>query len=146
MELATFEIDILADMILEKLKTHILPGEIAYMLEGKEYIPIHFIQIPTPSLPAEWAPNDIFVVKQLDSDLAPLSIPYSQIKREKNRFNRKILKKFIRDSTTRETWRAAPWILHRFLVEQFHVQAKPSAELLEHIAARERVIFLDIYL
>ncbi|KAL3467753.1 ATP-utilizing chromatin assembly and remodelling N-terminal-domain-containing protein [Aspergillus heterothallicus] len=135
-------VDNLVDEIYEEFKQDFYPGEPVLILlddntrlHGVIRDKANFAEQLYPDGTVKQAAYATYLVKVLDRPNEEALLDHHHITRDRKTFTKQMLRAFIKNNVTRESWNGAPWLVKPSIAEEFRI----STEVPKHLQYGARV-------
>lgn len=134
-------VDHLVDEIFEEFKQDFYPGEqVTTVLEDNTRL--HGIIRDKMNFPRQYYPDGgvkseayaRYLVRILDRPNEEALLDQDHITRDRKTFSKQMLRAFIKNNTTRESWNGAPWLVKPTIAEEYKIDTEVPKHL--HYGAR----------
>ncbi|KAL1969742.1 hypothetical protein VTN77DRAFT_8295 [Rasamsonia byssochlamydoides] len=129
-------IDHLVDEVYEDFKQDFYPGEqVVILLEGGQRL--HGIIRDKANFPRQYYPDGAvkseayarYLVKILDRTNEEALLDQDHITRDRKTFSKQMLRAFIKNTVTRESWSGAPWLVKPPIAEEYKIDTEVPKHL-----------------
>ncbi|KAL4954985.1 ATP-utilizing chromatin assembly and remodelling N-terminal-domain-containing protein [Aspergillus filifer] len=135
-------VDNLVDEIFEEFKAEFYPGE-PVLIVLDDNTRLHGIIRDKANFPEQLYPDGTvktpahatYLVKVLDRPNEEALLDQNHIVRDRKTFTKQMLRAFIKNNVTRESWNGAPWLVKPSIAEEFRI----STEVPKHLQYGARV-------
>ncbi|KAL4797863.1 ATP-utilizing chromatin assembly and remodelling N-terminal-domain-containing protein [Aspergillus venezuelensis] len=135
-------VDNLVDEIFEEFKAEFYPGE-PVLIVLDDNTRLHGIIRDKANFPEQLFPDGTvktpahatYLVKVLDRPNEEALLDQNHIVRDRKTFTKQMLRAFIKNNVTRESWNGAPWLVKPSIAEEFRI----STEVPKHLQYGARV-------
>ncbi|KAL4780148.1 ATP-utilizing chromatin assembly and remodelling N-terminal-domain-containing protein [Aspergillus varians] len=135
-------VDNLVDEIYEEFKHEFYPGEPVLILlddntrlHGVIRDKANFAEQLHPDGTVKTPAHATYLVKVLDRPNEEALLDHKHITRDRKTFTKQMLRAFIKNNVTRESWNGAPWLVKPSIAEEFRI----STEVPKHLQYGARV-------
>ncbi|KAL4916582.1 ATP-utilizing chromatin assembly and remodelling N-terminal-domain-containing protein [Aspergillus aurantiobrunneus] len=135
-------VDNLVDEIYEEFKQEFYPGEPVLILlddntrlHGVIRDKANFAEQLYPDGTVKTPAHATYLVKVLDRPNEEALLDHNHITRDRKTFTKQMLRAFIKNNVTRESWNGAPWLVKSSIAEEFRI----STEVPKHLQYGARV-------